>query len=132
MSGDAVTAAAALLPCLSAAEVRYERRLGGCHSIPRRSFSRTATSDHLGTALSSNLNTVSHRSSSSNSNLKLERGPGVLFSPSNVTAREAARRAHHDAFGANRGAPWRNPTEGGGLRAAWRGRVWVRVFVVYV
>lgn len=29
-------------------------------------------------------------------------------------AREAARRAHHDAFGANRGAPWRNPTEGGG------------------
>jgi hypothetical protein len=38
-------------------------------------------------------------------------------------AREAARRAHHDAFGANRGAPWRNTTEGGGQRAAWRGRV---------
>ena len=36
--------------------------------------------------------------------------------------RVAARRAHHDAFGANRGA-WRNPAEGGGLRAAWRGRV---------
>jgi hypothetical protein len=29
-------------------------------------------------------------------------------------AREAARRAHHDAFGADRGAPWRNPTDGGG------------------
>ena len=28
-------------------------------------------------------------------------------------AREAARRAHHDAFGADRGAPWRNPTDGG-------------------
>ena len=33
---------------------------------------------------------------------------------SEKNAREAARRAHHDAFGANRGAPWRNPTEGGG------------------
>ena len=29
-------------------------------------------------------------------------------------AREAARRAHLDAFGADRGAPWRNPTNGGG------------------
>ena len=28
-------------------------------------------------------------------------------------AREAARRAHLDAFGANRGAPWRDPTNGG-------------------
>ena len=28
-------------------------------------------------------------------------------------AREAARRAHHGAFGADRGAPWRNPTDGG-------------------
>ena len=28
-------------------------------------------------------------------------------------AREAARRAHLDAFGANRGAPWRGPTNGG-------------------
>ena len=26
---------------------------------------------------------------------------------------EAARRAHLDAFGANRGAPWRDPTNGG-------------------
>jgi hypothetical protein len=45
-------------------------------------------------------------------------------------AREAARRAHHDAFGANRGAPWRNPTEGGGYYSPG-GDVWVRVFVVY-
>ena len=30
-------------------------------------------------------------------------------------ARESARRrAQHDAFGADRGAPWRNPTNGGG------------------
>ena len=29
-------------------------------------------------------------------------------------AREAARRAHYDAFGNDRGAPWRNPTDGGG------------------
>ena len=29
-------------------------------------------------------------------------------------ARETARRAHHDAFGNDRGAPWRNPTDGGG------------------
>jgi hypothetical protein len=29
-------------------------------------------------------------------------------------ARETARRAHHDAFGNDRGAPWRDPTEGGG------------------
>ena len=29
-------------------------------------------------------------------------------------AREAARRAHLDAFGADRGAPWRNPTNGRG------------------
>ena len=28
-------------------------------------------------------------------------------------AREAARRAHLDAFGADRGAPWRGPTNGG-------------------
>ena len=28
-------------------------------------------------------------------------------------AREAERRAHHDAFGANRGTPWSNPTNGG-------------------
>ena len=28
-------------------------------------------------------------------------------------AREAARRAHLDAFGADRGAPWRDPTNGG-------------------
>ena len=51
-----------------------------------------------------------------------------------VFSREAARRAHHDAFGANRGAPWRNPTEGGGVGACGPrgGDVWVRVFVVYV
>ena len=30
-------------------------------------------------------------------------------------AREAARRAHLDAFGAHRGAPWRDPTNGGSL-----------------
>ena len=30
-------------------------------------------------------------------------------------AREATRRAHHDAFGADRGAPWHNPTNGRGL-----------------
>ena len=42
-------------------------------------------------------------------------------------AREAGRRAHHDAFGADRGAPGRNPTNGGcswasgpGVRAAVR------------
>ena len=29
-------------------------------------------------------------------------------------ARETACRAHHDAFGNDRGAPWRNPTDGGG------------------
>jgi len=30
------------------------------------------------------------------------------------SAREAERRAHHDdAFGANRGTPWSNPTNGG-------------------
>ena len=29
-------------------------------------------------------------------------------------ARETARRAHHDAFGNDRDAPWRGPTEGGG------------------
>ena len=29
-------------------------------------------------------------------------------------ARETARRAHHDAFGNDRGAPWRGPTGGGG------------------
>ena len=29
-------------------------------------------------------------------------------------ARETARRAHHDAFGNDLGAPWRDPTEGGG------------------
>jgi hypothetical protein len=29
-------------------------------------------------------------------------------------ARETARRAHHDAFGNDRGAPWRDPTEDGG------------------
>ena len=29
-------------------------------------------------------------------------------------AREAARRAHHHAPGNDRGAPWRNPTDGGG------------------
>ena len=29
-------------------------------------------------------------------------------------ARETPRRAHHDAFGNDRGAPWRGPTEGGG------------------
>ena len=28
-------------------------------------------------------------------------------------AREAAHRAHLDAFGADRGAPWRDPTNGG-------------------
>ena len=28
-------------------------------------------------------------------------------------AREAARRAHLDAFGTDRGAPWRDPTNGG-------------------
>ena len=28
-------------------------------------------------------------------------------------AREAERRAHHDTFGANRGTPWSNPTNGG-------------------
>jgi hypothetical protein len=28
-------------------------------------------------------------------------------------AREAERRAHHDAFGANRGTLWSNPTNGG-------------------
>ena len=44
-------------------------------------------------------------------------------------AREAARRAHHDAFGANRGAPWRNTTEGGG-QGPRGGEVWARVFVV--
>ena len=30
------------------------------------------------------------------------------------SARETARRAHHDAFGNDRGAQWRNPTDGGG------------------
>ena len=28
-------------------------------------------------------------------------------------AREAAHRAHLDAFGADRGVPWRDPTNGG-------------------
>ena len=28
-------------------------------------------------------------------------------------AREAARRAHLDTFGTDRGAPWRDPTNGG-------------------
>ena len=28
-------------------------------------------------------------------------------------ARETARRAHHDASGNDRGAPWRDPTEDG-------------------
>ena len=31
-----------------------------------------------------------------------------------LRAQLARRRAQHDAFGADRGAPWRNPTNGGG------------------
>ena len=37
-------------------------------------------------------------------------------------ARGAARRAHHDAFGNDRGAPWRNPTGGGGKSPRRPGR----------
>ena len=36
-------------------------------------------------------------------------GPPCIYQHN---AREAARRAHLDAFGADRGAQWRNPTNG--------------------
>ena len=37
-------------------------------------------------------------------------GPPCIYQHN---TREAERRAHHDAFGANRGTPWSNPTNGG-------------------
>ena len=36
-------------------------------------------------------------------------GPPCIYEHN---ARETARRAHHDAFGNDRGAPWRGPTDG--------------------
>ena len=44
------------------------------------------------------------------------RGLAIVAPPCTYehNARETARRAHHDAFGNDRGAPWRDPTEGGG------------------
>ena len=39
-------------------------------------------------------------------------GP-VCIHQRKLNAREAARRAHLDAFGADRGAPWCDPTNGG-------------------
>ena len=50
-------------------------------------------------------------------------------------AREAERRAHHDAFGADRGAPGRNPTDDRGKPAGASARPRggdVRVSVLYV
>jgi len=38
---------------------------------------------------------------------------GPRASTSTTPGRRRVRRAHHDAFGANRGTPWSNPTNGG-------------------
>ena len=43
-----------------------------------------------------------------------QRQQPIIITKNEHNAREAERRAHHDAFGADRGAPWRNPTDGGG------------------